>query len=143
MGYAKQGDTVSVQYIGTLDDGRVFDSTTDETPRIFTLGANEVMPALEEEIMSMKSGEVRCITLSAEEAFGPRKDEHVLIAARSSFSPETDIHIGSRVQIEFAGGNKKVLLVTDLSESEVTLDGNHPLAGHNLTFALRFNGVLM
>lgn len=143
MGYAKQGDTVSVQYIGTLDNGQVFDNTTDEKPLVFTIGSNQVMPALEHEVMRMEVGEVRCITLSADDAFGPRKNEDVMIAARSSFSRETDIRLGSRVQIEFAGGKKKMVLVTEISESEVTLDGNHPLAGKNLTFDLRYNGVLM
>lgn len=54
-----------------------------------------------------------------------------------------DIRLGSRIQIEFAGGKQKMVLVTEINESEVTLDGNHPLTSKDLTFALQYNGVLM
>lgn len=73
----------------------------------------------------------------------PRKNVDMLISSRSSFSATMDIRLGSRIQIEFAGGKQKMVLVTEINESEVTLDGNHPLTSKDLTFALQYNGVLM
>ncbi|WP_298038766.1 FKBP-type peptidyl-prolyl cis-trans isomerase [uncultured Desulfuromonas sp.] len=141
MQTAKRGDRVSVQYIGTLDNGRIFDSTTDETPLVFTIGAEEVFPALEQEVVGMKAGETRNILLPADKAYGPRREENVLTLRREAFPADREIKVGQKLSLEFKDGKERVMLVTRVGEGEVTLDGNHPLAGMDLTFALRLDGI--
>lgn len=141
MQRARIGSTVTVQYVGTLDNGRIFDSTTDEEPLTFTIGANQVFPALEQALVGMAAGEVRNIVVAAADAFGPRLQENIIRVERSRFPAEKEIRVGQKLGIRFAGGQERVMLVAEVDESVVTLDGNHPLAGLDLTFALRLDGI--
>jgi len=137
----RPGSTVTVNYIGTLENGRIFHSTDDDTPLTFILGAGQIFPALEEAVMGMRSGEVKNIVLSAEQAYGPRRKENIITVARHLFPAEREIMIGQKLGIEFKGGGTRMMIVTSVDESGVTLDGNHPLAGEELTFALRVVNV--
>ncbi|MBJ6801323.1 FKBP-type peptidyl-prolyl cis-trans isomerase [Geomonas propionica] len=141
MAAASMGDTITISYIGTLDDGTIFHSTEAEGPLTVTLGAGELFPALEKAIIGMRPAETRNIALSADEAYGARLTENVIKVPRRSFPAEKEIRAGQKLGIEFAGGTARVMLVTEVSEEAVTLDGNHPLAGYNLTFALRLDLV--
>ncbi|MBJ6751827.1 FKBP-type peptidyl-prolyl cis-trans isomerase [Geomonas anaerohicana] len=139
MATARMGDTITISYIGTLDDGTIFHSTEAEGPLTATLGAGEIFPALEAAIVGMRPTETRNIFLCAGEAYGERLKENVIRVARGSFPAEKEIKPGQKLGIEFSGGAARVMLVTEVSEEAVTLDGNHPLAGCNLTFALRLD----
>lgn len=141
MRQAAPGDTVAIHYIGTLDDGRIFDSTVDRgEPLLFTIGAGEVFAALEREIVGMTAGAAKNVVIPASQAYGPRREENILRVDRGSF-PAGDLMVGRKVRIEFAGGAERVMMVTEVTEATVTLDGNHPLAGLDLTFALKLDGI--
>jgi peptidylprolyl isomerase len=137
---AKNGDRVAVHYIGTLDNGRIFDSTQEVGPLRFTLGAGEV-PALEAEVRGMAAGEVKNILVPAAEAYGPRRQENIAVLQRAQLPPETEPRAGQKVQIRLASGRELLMRVVAVSEDEVTLDGNHVLAGLDLTFALRLESI--
>jgi len=141
MRRAAAGDRVTVHYIGTLDNGRLFDNADDDSPLTFTIGGGEVFPALEREVTGMLPGEVKNFTLSAEEAYGERTTENILTVARSTFTGERDVRIGQKLGICFADGTERVMRVTEITEEELTLDGNHPLAGLELTFALKLVAI--
>lgn len=138
----KDGSKVSVHYIGTLDNGRIFDSTPDDQPLTFTIGAEEIFPALEQEIVAMKIGEVKNIVIPAAKAYGPRLPENFLSLERSSFPVNREIRVGQKLSIEFNGNRQQVMMVTEVTDTQVVLDGNHALAGMDLTFALRLVDVL-
>lgn len=141
MARARHGSTVTIQYVGTLDNGRTFDSTTDEEPLVFTIGNNQVFPALEQAMVGMTVGEVRNIVIPAADAFGPRRQENMLLLDRGRLPAEKEITVGQKISIEFAGGQSRVMLVSGIDDGTVTLDGNHPLAGLDLTFALRLDRI--
>lgn len=141
MKTAKKGSSVTISYIGTLDDGRIFHSTMEGGPVTLTLGNDEIFPAFEQAIIGMKTGETKNIVLPAESAYGPRQQENIIIVPRSSFPAGKTVAIGQKVAIEFRGGVSKVMLVIGEDGAEVTLDGNHPLAGMELTFALKVEAV--
>lgn len=140
MKTAKEGSTVTVQYIGTLDNGRIFDSTTDEQPLVFTIGAGQVFPALERAVVGMRAGETKNVVIPAVEAFGPRLAENILTVPRDNFPVDREIRVGQKLGIEF-GAKERVMVVTAVTGETVTLDGNHPLAGLDLTFALRLDKI--
>ena len=141
MKRAQLGDLVTVQYIGTLDNGRIFDSTTDEEPLEITIGGNQVFPALEQAIIGMAVGEVRNIVLKSFEAYGPRRQENIITLSRSRFPADRELVVGQKLSIEFSGGQARVMLITEITGESVILDGNHPLAGLDLTFALRLDRI--
>lgn len=139
---AQPGSIVTVSYIGTLDNGRIFDSTEEGGPLTFTIGNDQVFAALEENIIGMASGETKNILIPAAEAYGPRLDENIIRVKREMFPADRELRIGEKLRIEFNGGRERILIVLEQNEQEVTLDGNHPLAGLDLTFALRLDAVL-
>lgn len=135
------GDRVTVHYIGTLDNGRIFDQREGDDPLSFTLGAGEVFPRLEQEILGMALGEVRNIRLSAREAFGERLQENLLRVNRELFPAGRKLKIGQKLQLELAEGTQKTMRVREIGEQVVILDGNHDLAGCDLTFALKLVAI--
>jgi len=137
--HAQHGNTVTVSYIGTLDNGRIFDSTEANGPLTFTIGNDQVFTALEQAIIGMASGETRNIVIPAAEAYGPRLEANIIKVKREMFPAERQLRIGEKLRIEFSGGKERVLIILEENEQEVTLDGNHPLAGLDLTFALRLD----
>ena len=141
MALAQIGDTVTISYIGTLDDGTIFHSTEEHGPLTVTIGTGELFPALENAIIGMRAAETRNIVLCAAEAYGPRRPENIIQVARQRFPAEKEIKPGQKLSIDFAGGTSRIMVVTEVTETAVTLDGNHFLAGFNLTFALRLDSV--
>ena len=141
MKEAAKGDRVSVSYIGTLENGRIFDQTEEEQPLCFTIGADEVFAELERQVIGMRVGEVRNILVPAAAAYGPRRDENILRVPRSSFPSDREIRVGEKLQLDFADGAARVVRVIEVDEEQVRLDANHALAGWDLTFALRLDHI--
>ena len=141
MTQVQAGHSVTISYVGTLDNGRIFHSTDEQGPQTFTLGAGQLFPALEQAIIGMRVGEVKNIVLTAAESYGPHLQENVISLSRQTFPAGKEIVAGQKLSIEFKGGITRVMVVTAVGENSVTLDGNHPLAGQELTFALRVDKV--
>jgi FKBP-type peptidyl-prolyl cis-trans isomerase 2 len=141
MTAAKPGDQVTVSYIGTLENGHIFDQTAEDQPLVFTIGADEVFAALEEQIVGMTAGQVKNILIPTEQAYGPWREENLLELPRSSFPAGREIRVGEKLQIDFADGQARVMRVNAVDDEQVTLDGNHALAGCDLTFALRLDRI--
>jgi len=134
---AKVGDQVTVHYIGTLDNGRIFDQRDEDQPLTFTLGNNELFTALEQEIIGMSVGSVKNIHLSKEQAYGARLEENLLKVSREMFPADRQLQIGQKLSIELGGKEKRLMRIRNIEEQKVLLDGNHDLAGCDLTFALQ------
>lgn len=141
MQKAKTGDLVTVHYIGTLDNGRIFDQRDEDQPLSLTLGTEEVFPELERAIIGMAVGEVKNIHLSAEQAYGPRLDENLLRVSRELFPPGKQLHIGQKLRVELGDNSQAVMRIRHVDHREVLLDGNHDLAGCDLTFALQLVAI--
>lgn len=141
MAQAKQGDTVRVHYTGTLDDGQEFDSSRGLDPLTFTLGAGAVIPGFDEAVTGMTVGDEKRVTIAADEAYGPRRDELTLQLPRSELPAEMELEEGSQLRME-QGDQSIVVTVRQLDDSTVTLDANHPLAGEALTFDLQLVEIL-
>ena len=141
MQRAQNGDRVTVHYIGTLDNGRIFDQRDGDTPLSFVLGTGEVFPAMEANIVGMKPGEVKNIYLTAEQAYGLRLDDNLLQVSRQIFPADRELRIGQKLSIELGGNEQRVMRVRRVDQQSVLLDGNHDLAGCDLTFALQLVSI--
>ena len=142
MQRAQKGDRVTVHYIGTLDNGRIFDQRDGEEPLTFVIGAEEVFSAMEKDIIGMKVGDVKNIHLAAEQAYGLRLDENLLKVSRQMFPADRDLRIGRKLSIELASNDYRMMRIRHVDEQEVLLDGNHDLAGCDLTFALQLVSIV-
>lgn len=141
MAKAEQGDTVKVHYTGTLSDGTEFDSSRDRDPLEFTVGANEVLPDFEIAVVDMDEGESKTITITAENAYGPYRDDMKLTIPREQIPKGLEVEIGNQYHIPQQNGHSVVVTVTNIEGDEVTLDANHPLAGEDLTFDIEVVAV--
>jgi FKBP-type peptidyl-prolyl cis-trans isomerase 2 len=134
---AKDGDTVRVQYTGRLDDGSVFDSSVKREALQFTIGKGQVLHGVEQAIIGMRPQESKTVLVPAAEAYGPHRDEMTTEVQRSQFPTSVQLKVGQRLQIKQKNGQSIAVSVLGLSDSTVTLDANHPLAGKDLTFDLQ------
>ena len=134
MAQAKNGDTVTVHYTGRLEDGTVFDSSVNRDPLQFTLGEGLLIPGFEQAVLGMSPGKSKTAEVSADQAYGPHREEMVVEIDRQEFPPHFQPEVGQQLQIPQSEGRVTRLIVTDVSEQKVTLDANHPLAGRDLTF---------
>jgi len=132
---AAQGDTVKVHYTGTLDDGTVFDSSEGRDPLEFTIGSNSVIPGFESAVVGLTVGESTRVVIGPEDAYGPRLDGKVVVVERSRLPEEPEPEPGMVLQAQGPEGTI-LLTITDVADDQVTLDGNHPLAGQQLTFEI-------
>jgi FKBP-type peptidyl-prolyl cis-trans isomerase 2 len=136
MSEAKKGDTVRVHYTGRREDGVVFDSSREREPLELTLGAGQHITGFERAIEGMTPGESKSVRVPAEEAHGERRDDKVLRLDRSSLPANVDPEVGQQVLLKTPGGKSIPAVLAGVSESTVTVDANHPLAGNDLIFDL-------
>jgi len=136
MSQAKKGDTVKVHYTGKLDDGSVFDSSANREPLEFTLGENQVISGFESAVEGMEPGEKRTVTIPAEEAYGPHREDMLLEVDRSALPPDLEPKVGQLLQVRQQDGQVFEVVVRAVTDSMVVLDANHPLAGKDLTFEI-------
>lgn len=134
MAQAKNGDTVRVNYTGKLTDGTVFDSSADRDPLQFTVGAGQVIPGFDNAVVGMNEGDKKSVEVSAEEAYGNRRDDLLVSVDRKEFPNDLEPQVGQRLQAKTSEGNTTVVKVAKVEDDSVTLDANHPLAGEKLAF---------
>lgn len=136
MTQAKAGDTVHFHYTGTLDDGTVFDSSQGREPLGFTLGSGQIIPGLDAAIDGMAVGEQKTVTVAAPDAYGAWQPDACQAIPREQIPPHIPVEPGTQLQMQGPEGQAIPVMVAEVSDAEVVLDANHPLAGKDLTFAV-------
>lgn len=134
MAEVQPGNTVLVHYTGKLEDGTVFDSSSGRDPLEFEVGSGQVIPGFDNAVTGMKPGDARAVTIPAEQAYGPRREELLMKVERRQFPEGANPEIGQQFQMSQEGGQNFVVTVAEVEGEHVTLDANHPLAGKDLTF---------
>jgi FKBP-type peptidyl-prolyl cis-trans isomerase 2 len=125
---------VSVHYTGKLTNGEVFDSSKDHGPLKFTLGKKEFLGGFEEGVVGMKPGETKSVTLNPEKAFGDRREELVMELPKNEFPQNITPTVGLQLKLSNASGANLTVVIAEVGDDLVTLDGNHPLAGQTIVF---------
>ena len=133
---AKHGDTVEVHYTGTLEDGTVFDSSLEREPLEFTLGEGKMIPGFEEAVRGMQVGQSKTVTITADKAYGPHRDDRILLIKREQLPEDLNPEVGQRLQMRQTEGPTIPVIVTEVFETAIVVDANHPLAGKDLTFEI-------
>ncbi|BBO66101.1 peptidyl-prolyl cis-trans isomerase [Desulfosarcina alkanivorans] len=135
MRNAQKGDTVLIKFTCSFDDGSEITTTGEKEPLELTIGEGKLIDCFEQSLIGMSEGQQKTIHLRPEQVVGERRPEliselplHVLP------EQDEDLEVGSRVMVKDNNGNDVKATVTRLTDQNVTIDANHPLAGEALTF---------
>lgn len=142
MSKAQTGNTVKVAYIGSLQDGTVFDKTQGDDVLTFTIGQEQLIPGFEQAVVDMEVGETKQVTLSPDEAYGEYSDEDVVEVTRSRLPDNLVPEVGLRLEAQNKHGDPVIVTIKELTDTTVVLDANHPLAGKDLTFEISLKEIV-
>ena len=142
MAQAKAGDTVQVHYTGTLPDGTVFDSSKGRSPLEFTLGSGQVIKGFDDGITGMEIGQSKTVNIPVKDAYGPAHEEMIFTLNRTDIPDDIPLEEGMTLNMHEDGNPRPIpVIVRELTDETVTLDANHPLAGHDLVFDIELVSI--
>ena len=136
MPEVKNGDTIKINYRGTLDDGTVFDSSEGREPLQFEVGSGMVIPGFDKGVLGMTVGQKKTINIPVDEAYGPVQDEMFMEFPIDRFPEDMKPEVGMSLNMSNGSGQAIPVVIAEVLEEVVVLDANHPLAGEDLTFDL-------
>jgi len=131
---------VTIHYTLTDDAGEVLDNSRGGDPMVYLHGANNIIPGLENELTGKTTGATLKVTVSPEDGYGKHSPEAIQKVPRKAFEGVDDVKPGMQFQTESPQGTQ-IIIVTEVSEDEVTVDANHPLAGKTLHFDVSVEGI--
>jgi len=123
---------VGIDYTLTVNDGTVVDSTKERGPMEYLHGHGNLIPGLEKALEGRELGSELSVTFPPDEGYGPHQPEKIVEVTKEQlgFEPE----VGTVVAAQLPDGREQHLLIAEVNDDKVTLDGNHPLAGQTLHF---------
>jgi len=133
----KQGDTIKVHYTGTLSDGSEFDSSYKRNEPIqFQAGTGQMIPGFDEAVMGMTVGDKKTVNIPNEQAYGPQNPDAFMPVPKTNFPPDFKAVVGEMVQGQTETGQPVTAAIVEVTENDIVLDLNHPLAGEDLNFEI-------
>tara|TARA_B110000046_G_scaffold185756_1_gene229096 strand:- start:10772 stop:11218 length:447 start_codon:yes stop_codon:yes gene_type:complete len=136
MNQVKENNTVKVNYTGKLSDGQIFDSSEGREPIEFTLGQGQLIPGFEKGLIDMKLNEKKTITIPKEEAYGDVNKDLIQEVKKTELPQDMAPEVGMGLVSKSPDGQEMNLMVVEVREETIVIDGNHPLAGKELVFDL-------
>lgn len=134
------GDVVSIHCIGKLKSGEIFENTYEGDPFIFEVGSPEIIPGLSEAVMGMEEGEEKEVIIPPEKAFGLRDENLIRAIPRGAINLNVEPVPGLTLNLIVESPKGEFTfpaVVVDVSENEIVLDLNPPLAGEDLIFQIK------
>ncbi len=167
MAQAEKGNTVTINFTGTLEDGTIFDSTLEDMecsedeccddgcedgeecgcgghesgPMTFVLGEEILFPEIDAAIVGMTPGEKKTVKIAAADAFGEYDKEKVFTVPRSDLPEDLIPEVGDELSLSNEDDEELEVVVLETTEDQVTFDANHPLAGENVTFEIELVSI--
>ncbi len=141
MTQVKSGDTVRIHYTGTLNDGSTFDSSEGRDPLEFVVGSGQIIPGLDGAMPGMTVGDKKVVEVAADNAYGQPDPAARQAVPRAEIPADIPLDLGTQLQVQTPEGQVMPVTVVEVTEAEVTLDANHPLAGKDLTFAIELVSI--
>ncbi len=137
----ERGNTVTVHYTGTLNDGTQFDSSRGRESFSFQTGTGQVIPGFDNGIIGMEVGETKTINIPAAEAYGLINENAIQVVDKTRFDEGVEIAIGETVSGQTEDGRPVAAKIVSVEDATVTLDFNHPLAGQDLNFEIELLAI--
>lgn len=133
---------VTLHFSLSLEDGSTVDSNFDSEPAIFVVGDGNLLPGFEAVLQGLTPGAEDVFSIHPEQGFGQHNPSNMQQFPRKEF--EDDLALEPGLMLSFADANKAELpgVVTEVDQDEVTIDFNHPLAGHTISFKVKILDVV-
>ena len=123
----------TITYILKDNDGTLIDQADKDSPFAFILGVGSIIPGLETALEGKKAGDKINVTIEPAEGYGDRHDDMIQVMSKEMFEGVDEVTPGMQFHAQTAEG-MSVVTVTGVEDDNVTVDGNHPLAGVTLNF---------
>lgn len=136
-----KNSVVSIHYTLTAEDGSVIDSSFGQEPLNYLAGCGNIIPGLDDALMGLEAGDKKQVTVPPEQGYGAVEEDLIQSLPRSLFTGIEDIEVGMEFETQNTEGESMFVIVTDVGETEVTVDGNHELAGQILNFDVQVEEV--
>ena len=124
---------VSIHYTLTNDDGEVLDTSIGDEPLVYLHGVGNIIPGLENALHGKVAGDKFNVHIAPEDAYGELMEEMIQVISRDMFEGIDNIEVGMQFNADVSSGSG-VVTVVNIEDDDITIDGNHPLAGLALTF---------
>lgn len=134
MMQVKENNTVKVHYTGKLTDGQIFDTSEGKEPIEFTLGQGRLIPGFEKGLLNMKLNEKKTLNIAKEDAYGEVNEQLIQEVAKKDLPQDMEPQVGMGLVSKAPDGSEMNLMVVEVKEDAIVIDGNHPLAGRDLVF---------
>ncbi|MES2517653.1 MAG: FKBP-type peptidyl-prolyl cis-trans isomerase [Bacteroidota bacterium] len=142
MAQVKSGDKISVHYTGKLTDGTLFDSSAGREPLDFEVGSGMVIKGFDEGVTGMSVGEKKTIHIPAAEAYGDMDPNYLAVFNKAEIPSDIPYEVGMQLNMHQDGtGQVMPVTVVEVTDTTITLDANHPLAGKDLIFDLELVSI--
>lgn len=128
---------VSIDYTLTNDAGEVIDSSTGGAPLVYLHGASNIIPGLENALTGKQAGDELEVSVEPQDAYGDYNLELIATLNRSMFEGVDELQVGMQFHASAPDGGMQIVTIRDIDGDDVTIDGNHPLAGQRLTFKVK------
>ena len=142
MATAKLGDMIRVDYTGKFDDGSIFMTTLMDEPIQFVLGERKVIAGFEKAIIGMEVGEWKSVKIPKEDAYGPYIENFTMEEERSQMPKDFEPTVGEQFQIRERNGQIRHATIISFTDTHITFDMNHPMAGKDLTFDINLVEIM-
>jgi len=136
----EENRVVTFEYTLKNDNGDILDTSANHAPLVYIHGSGNIIPGLESELEGKQIGDKFQATIAPEDAYGIRYDELVQKIERDKLAHLDTIEVGMQLQAYDEEG-MQILTIVEVSDKDVTLDGNHPLAGERLHFDVEVTGI--
>lgn len=133
---AAQNSVVLMDYTVKDDEGNIIDTSSGHEPLAFIVGLGNIIPGLEREFIGKKKGDAFTVKVKPEDGYGDKDDALVEVVPRAQFAGVKNLAVGMQLQAQ-TDDDTMVVTVVKLTDSEVTVDANHPLAGKTLNFDVK------
>lgn len=159
MAQAKKGDRVKINFTGKLEDGSIFETTLEDPdccsddgcedddccesgPMELVIGEEDFFPVVEEALIGMSPGETKTVVVPAAEGFGEYQTEAVFTVEKQLLPEGLIPEIGMEMVLTGDDDEEVEVTIVDVTETSVTFDANHPLAGEELTYDVELVEIL-
>tara|TARA_B100001964_G_scaffold232905_1_gene289411 strand:- start:617 stop:1105 length:489 start_codon:yes stop_codon:yes gene_type:complete len=141
MSQIARDKVVQIHYTLTLNDGGVIDSSEGQDPLAYLHGHQNIIPGLEEALEGKAVGDALKVSIPPEKGYGERNPQLVQIVPSNAFQGVDNLEVGMIFQAPTEDGSVQMIRIVKLEGENVTIDGNHELAGQTLNFDVKIDAV--